>query len=85
MTTHIDNPLTRSAAAVLPLLIEAHDRLYGLAAPQASRIADRIANALAELIDIGGEVEAYGNKWEGGRMGKLAAEIRTATAGYNQI
>ena len=75
-----DSPLTRCASASLPLLIEAHTRLYGLAAPQASRIADRIGHAMAELIDIAGEVEAYGNKWCGGDIGELAESLRNATA-----
>ena len=80
-----DTPLTRCAAASLPLLIEAHTRLHGVAAPQASRIADRIAAAMADLIDIAGEVEAYGNKWCDGDMGKLAESLRNATAEFNKV
>jgi hypothetical protein len=80
-----DSPLTRCASASLPLLIEAQTRLHGVAAPQASQIAERIGAALADLIDIAGEVEAYGNKWCDGDMGHLAESLRTATAEYNRI
>lgn len=83
--TYSDSPLTRSATAVLPLLIEAHGRLYGLAAPKASRLADRIGDALATLIDIAGDVEAYGNKWCGGDMERLATQLREATREYHGV
>ncbi len=83
--TWADTPLTRCATASLPLLVEAHTRLYGIAAPRASRIADRIARALEELIEVAGEVEGYGNTWCGGEMGELAAKIRAATKEYNFV
>ena len=83
--TWIDTPLTRCSAAALPLLIEAHGQLYGLAAPQASRIADKIAALLEEIIEVAGDIEVYGNKWNGGIMGDLAAGIREATKEYNAI
>ena len=80
-----DTPLTRCSAAALPLLIEAHGRLYGIAAPQASRIADRIAALMEEIIEVGAEVEYYGNKWCESAMADLAAKIRNATYEYNRI
>lgn len=83
--TWINTPLTRCSAAALPLLIEAHGYLSGVAAPQASRLADKISDLLQEVIDLAGDVEAYGNKWDGGTMGDLAAQIREATKEYNSI
>lgn len=85
MTTWTDTPLTRCATAALPLLIEAQDLLHGVAAPKAGAIAERISNALALLIDIAGDVEAYGNRWTGGEIGELAEKLRAATAEYNVI
>lgn len=83
--TWIDTPLTRCSAAALPLVIEAHGILHGLAAPQASRIAEKISALLEGIIDVAGDIEAYGNKWTGGRTGELAALIREATREYNAI
>lgn len=80
-----DTPLTRCAAGALPLLIEAHGRLYGIAAPQASRIADRIAALLEEIIECGAEIECYGNKWCESAMSDLAAKLRAACYEYNKI
>ena len=75
-------PLTRSAAAALPVLIDAHAILHGYS-PKASRISDRIANLLEQIIDCTGDVEAYANKWSGG-MG-LADRAREATREYDAI
>ncbi len=72
-------PIHTISPVILPLLIEAHIRLRDLAAPQASRIADQIGACLETLIDIAGDVEAYGSKWTGGRMEELATQIREAT------
>lgn len=80
-----DSPLTRCAAASLPLLIEAHGKLHGVAAPQASHLSQQIANLLWELIEVAGSVEAYGNKWADGDIGELARKIREATAEFNRI
>jgi hypothetical protein len=85
MNTWTDTPLTRCAAAALPLLITAHGELHGVAAPRASALADRIGAAMALLIDIAGDVEAYGNRWTGGEIGELAEKLRAATAEYNGI
>jgi hypothetical protein len=82
MATWSDTPLTRCATASLPHLIRAHDLLHGLAAPQAARLSERIAAALADLIDIAGDVECYGNKWYGGEIGEIAHALRVATAEY---
>jgi hypothetical protein len=75
-------PIDTCPRAVLPLLIEAKARLHRLGAPQAGAIADRISVALENLIDVAADVEAYGNKWGGGRMGELAEEIRLATRSW---
>lgn len=76
-----NTPLTNSALRVLPLLIEAEDRLCDLASPQASRLSERIAKALYELIEVAEDVEAYGNKWTGS-MEEIAGKIRAATLEY---
>ena len=78
-------PIDTCPPKVLPLLIEARERLLHVAAPQASQIADRIGRALEALIDVAGDVEAYGNKWTGGRMEELAAQIREATRDWNDV
>ena len=80
-----DTPLTRSAAAALPVLIEAHAVLHGLAAPKASRIADRIAALLEQIIECAGDVQAYGNTWCGGEMGEIADRAFEATREYEGI
>jgi hypothetical protein len=78
-------PIETCPPKVLPLLIEARERLHRLAAPQASAIADRIGAALEALIDVAGDVECYGNKWTGGRMEEIAAQIREATREWNDV
>ena len=83
--SHIDSPLTRCSAAALPLIIQAHDVLHSLAAPKASKLADRISALLEEIINVAGDVAAYGNSWVGGDMGKIADSIRLATKDYNDI
>lgn len=83
--TWTDTPLTRCSAAAFPLLIKAHDSLHGVAAPQASRLADKIADLMDAAIQLAGEVEAYGNKWDGGTMGDLAVALRDATSEFNRI
>jgi hypothetical protein len=80
-----DTPATRCSVAALPLLVEAHTRLHGVAAPHASRIAERIGALLDSIIDVAGDVEAYGNKWCAGDMGELARRVREATREYNAI
>ena len=81
-----DTPLTRCAAAAVPLLIEAHTELHGLAAPKASRLANRIGGLLAELIEVASDVEAYGKQWSAQTtLADLAAKLRAATAEYNQV
>jgi hypothetical protein len=76
-------PLTRGATGALPLLIRASELLHGLAAPQAARLAERIGAALAEIVDLAGDVEAYGSKWERDEMAQIADALRAATAEYN--
>ena len=85
MATHSDTPLTRCATASLPVLLRAHDALHSLAAPRASRIAERIGAALEELISCAEDVEAYGSTWTGGDMGEIAADARTATREWQAI
>ena len=84
-------PIETCSLASLPLLIEARERLYSLAAPQASRIADRISAALEEIIECAGDVEVYGNKWCGGDMltrstiGDLAAKLNAVTKEWSDL
>lgn len=80
-----DTPLTRCAAASLPLLIEAHGRMHGIAAPQATRIAERISALLAEIIEVSAEVECYGAKWCESAMSDLSVKLREANYEYNRI
>jgi hypothetical protein len=80
-----DTPLTRSATAALPVLIDALPLLHGFAAPKASRIADRIAELLEQIIECAGDVQAYGNTWRGGGMGGIAARAWEATREYDEI
>jgi hypothetical protein len=84
MATWTDTPLTRCATASLPVLLRAHDVMHGLAAPRASRIAERISAALEELIECAGDAEAYGNTWSGGEMGEIAAAAREATREWRE-
>ena len=85
MNTWTDTPLTRSAVAALPVLIDAHAYLHGLASSHASSISDRIANLLEQIIECTGDVEAYGSKWCGGTMGGIADRAREATREYDAI
>lgn len=85
MSNWTDTPFTRCSTAAFPLLVDAHGRLYGLAAPKASDLAHRIALLMEQVIDLSGEVEAYANKWCGGHMGQLGNKLREATAEYNAI
>lgn len=78
-------PIETCSLASLPLLIEARERLLHLAAPQASRIADRISAALEELIECAGDVEAYGNRWAGGDIAELAARCNAATKEWSDL
>jgi hypothetical protein len=55
------------------------------AAPRASDLATRIAALLESVIDLAGDVQAYGNKWCGGTMGELATKLREATREYDSI
>jgi len=81
-----NTPLTRGATAALPVLIDAHAYFYGLAAPKASRIAERIAGLLEQIIDCAGDVQAYGNScWTGGRGRELADRAHEATSEYDKI
>lgn len=82
MTTY---PIETCSLASLPLLIEARERLYSLAAPQASRIADRISAALEEIIECAGDVEVYGSRWTGGDIAELAARCSTATKEWSDL
>ena len=80
-----DTPLTRCATAALPVLIDAHSLLHGIAAPKATRIAERIAGLLEQIIDCAGDVQAYGNTWIGGGGRELADRAFAATAEYDGI
>ena len=72
-------PIETCPVALLPLLIKARSELHALAAPQASDIAARIGAALEALIEVAGDVEAYGHKWGGGGVGEMAAQNLEAT------
>ena len=78
-------PLTRSAVAALPVLIDARAYLREIAAPQATRIADRIAALLEQIVDLTGDVQAYCNKWHGDKDSELAHRAREATCEYDSI
>ena len=78
-------PLTRSAAAALPVLLDAHAHLRGVAAPQSSRLAYRIASLLEQIIWCAADVQAYGDKWTGGGMKEIADRAREATREYEGI
>ena len=80
-----DTPLTRCATAALPVLIDAHSLFHGLAAPKATRIAERIATLLEQIIDCAGDVQAYGNSWTGGGGRELADRAAAATAEYDGV
>ena len=72
-------PIDTVPLAILPLLIEAKNELHSYGAPQASRIAERISTILTDLIDVAADVEAYGNKWIGGKMEDIATALNIAT------
>ena len=80
-----DTPMTRCATAALPVLIDAHAYFHGLGAPKATRIAERIAGLLEQIIDCAGDVQAYGNSWTGGRGRVLADRAYEATREYDKI
>ena len=75
----LDTPLTRCAVASLPVLIEARAHLIGLAAPQASRLEERIGDLLDQIVYCAGLVHAYGNKWPAGAIKKIADRACEAT------
>ena len=80
-----DYPINTCSLAALPLLIQARDRLDKLAAPQASGIAYEIGLLLEQIIELAGVVEAYGNKWTGGEIGKIADKLNAATIAYHGV
>lgn len=75
----IGSPMEQAARSVFPLLIEADHVLYGLAAPRASELSQRVSAVLETVTDLAGDIEAYGNTWSGGGLGGIALRINTAT------
>lgn len=54
-----------AAAAMLPHLMAAESYLRSLAAPQASKLSERIGALLAETAELGEDVAMYYRKWPG--------------------
>jgi hypothetical protein len=78
-------PLTRCAVAVLPVLIEARDKLNSLGPV---RLATRITAALVTLVeDLAQDSESYSRTWGGADQSwiDLADRLQQATAEYNDL
>ena len=74
-----------AAAAMLPNLLRAEAHLRSLAAPQASKLSERIGTLLDELAELGEDVAMYYARWPGhGDMPATVAlsELSATTAKY---
>ena len=74
-----------AALAALPVLVHAELHLRRLAAPQADELSWRLLAVFEDLINLAGDVEGYGRRWDGGKLAAITAPLAAMLAAYERV